>query len=54
MHMSRQLSCRDMCKIVIWLDHQNRNQDKYNFYKISSMNSLTIYEIGQSMHNPWM
>ena len=28
LHMSRQLSCRDMCKIVIWSDHYFFNQEQ--------------------------
>ena len=38
-HMPRQLSCRSMCKIVIWSDHYFLSKSKLNIYKISIMSS---------------
>ena len=43
--MSWQLSCHDICKIVIWLDNWNHDYNKENFLKISVMNSLTLCEM---------
>ena len=34
MHMSRQLSCRDMCKIVAWSDKYFTSKSNPKFYKI--------------------
>ena len=34
LHMSRQLSCRDMCKIAACLDYYNQNKNEMNFLKI--------------------
>ena len=34
LHMTRQLSCCAMCKIVAGLDRQNLNASKQNFYNI--------------------
>ena len=39
LHMSWQLSCRDMCKYVTWLDLKNKNWDKKNFDKDSVLSS---------------
>ena len=41
-HMPRQHSCRGMCDIVIWSDHQNHDDNLVNFRKISLMSSSTI------------
>ena len=30
LHMPRQLSCRDMCKHVIWLNTHNKDYNKKN------------------------
>ena len=50
--MSRQLSCRDMCEIVIWLDHYNHNDSKDNFHKNQILISLNLGEMGP--WNRWM
>ena len=33
-HISRQLSCRDMCKFGTWLDYQNYINSHDNFHNI--------------------
>ena len=35
---SRQLSCRGMCKIVVWYNHYNRYWSKRSIHRISIMN----------------
>ena len=40
--MSRQLSCRDMCKIVTWFDHSFLSKTNINFDKILIMSSKTF------------
>ena len=37
--MPRQLSCRDMCKIVTWFSHQCQIKSKLKFYEIWIMSS---------------
>ena len=44
-HMSRQLSCRDMCKIVTWCDHYFSCKSKTYFHKIWMMSSKGVCEI---------
>ena len=39
LHMSWQLSCHDMCKIMTWLDYQNHDYSKENFQKIFILSS---------------
>ena len=43
LHMSRQLSCRDMCKIVIWLDH----------YCLSKKNEIFWWDLDYELINPY-
>ena len=44
LHMSQQLSCCDMCKFVISLDHQNQDYHSDNFQKISVMSSKVKWD----------
>ena len=46
LHMPRQLSCRDMCKIVIWWDNNIKNWNKNNFVKILVMSSWPVNVMG--------
>ena len=45
LHMSWQLSCRDMCKIVTWWGHQFLCKGTAYFYKIWVTSSESICEI---------
>ena len=44
-HMSQQLSCCDMCKFVIWLDHYFNNKSSRIFCKICLKGSWTLCEM---------
>ena len=39
------VSCYDMCKIVNWLDHYNKDPSKSNFHKISIIDSSNFNNI---------
>ena len=43
-HMPRQLSCRGLCKLVIWFDHSFPCKGNPNFYKFSNTSSWTVWE----------
>ena len=51
LHISQQLSCCDMCKIVTWLDHWNCDLSIINFDEIWMMISSEVCEKGPMM--PW-
>ena len=48
LHMSRQLSCRDMCKIVTWFDHHFPSKSNMNFNEIWVMSLWALCTMG-----PW-
>ena len=43
--MPRQLSCRDLCKFVTWLNNWHHNDSKKRIFKISIMSSKNCVKI---------
>ena len=50
--MSRQLSCRGMCKIVTWNDHYSSFNNKIYLFKTWIMRSLSIHEMDLRQQAP--